>query len=356
MAYTNSSGQRRYGRQKEPDYKRIMDLLKKDSLPSLLLLYGPETYLIHWILEEIIQRYLPEEIRMFNYTVFDGRKYDASQPVIEACEMLPMMTEKRVVLLDHLILKSGKGANQQAVKELTDYLPSIPDSTLLIVTMDEQSDAGKPFSDAAAKKGLCGLIGRLDEKTFRGFIKKYLKQAGAVFTEETIQSIHDLSGYFDRETDYTLYDLRSDIEKLALYGNKTVTPKDAETILLGNEETSGFALTDALSDGRKQEAFRILSSILSKDNKEFQILGLICSHFEVMMLIRETLDSGLNPQILEKDLKINAYRIKRLKEPAQRFTTAHLKRCLLKAYEIDRNVKTGVMDPRLGLEMFIAAV
>ncbi len=222
--------------------------------------------------------------------------------------------------------------------------------------MSEAEDAGGAFLDSAQKAGQAYQFDRLDRTMLAGFTKKYLKQAGAVFNNDTIAAIIELSGYFDRESDYTLNDLRSDIDKLALYSDGPITREDVETIVLGNEETDGFAFTDALSAGDKQEALRILSSMLSHGSNEFNILGLICSQFEVMMLIQETRENGRNPSFLESELRLNKYRIRRLSGPASRFTAVQLKRGLLKAYEIDRNVKTGVMDARLGLELFIAAV
>ena len=339
-----------------PGYQILREQLKTDSLPRVIMLSGPEDYLIRWMISQIVERYIPEETRMFNYTVFEGYAFDSAQPVIEACEMLPMMADRKVVLINRLKRTGGQASNQGAVDELAGYLASIPDTTLLILTMTEESDAGKPFSDAVKKYGQNYLFGRLERKTLEGFIRKYLKQAGAAFTRDTVDAIIELSGYYDRESDYTLDNLRGDIEKLALYSSSTITRADAETIVLGNEETDGFAFTDALSENNKQEAFRILSSMLSHGGNEFNILGLICSQFELMMLIQETREAGRELSFLETGLRFNRYRIRRLSGPASRFTASQLKRSLLKAYEIDRNVKTGRMDARLGLELFIASV
>ena len=339
-----------------PGYQALSKQLEAGSLPRVLLLYGSEQYLIRWIVSRIISRYVSQETRLFNLTIFEGNRYDDAQPVIEACEMLPMLSEKRVVLLEHFRKTSGQRSNQSAIEELAGYLDNVPDTTLLIFTMSEENDAGKPFFDAARKEGQVYQFHRLDKATLAGFTRKYLKQAGASFSSDIVNAIIDYSGYYDRESDYTLDNLRNDIDKLALYSNGTITRNDVETIVLGNEETDGFAFSDALSAGNKQEALRILSSMLSHGSNEFNILGLICSQFEVMMLIQEIRENGQSPALLERELRLNKYRIQRLSGPASHFTASRLKRALLKAYEIDRNVKTGVMDARLGLELFIAAV
>ena len=337
-------------------YRILSRQLETETLPRVLLLYGPEDYLIRWSTSRIISRYVPEETRLFNLNTFDGYSYDTAQPIVEACEMLPVLAQKKVVLLEHFRKTTGQKSNQDAVSELAGYLSNVPDTTILIFTMTEEEDAGKPFFDAVGKAGRVYRFDRLDRPTLAGFTRKYLKQAGALFSNDIVASIIDLSGYYDRETDYTLDDLRNDIDKLALYSEGSITLRDVETIVLGNEETDGFAFTDALSSGDKQEALRILSSMLSHGSNEFSVLGLICSQFEVMMLIQETREHGQNSSFLERELRINSYRIRRLSVPASRYTAAQLKRSLLKAYEIDRNVKTGVMDARLGLELFIATV
>lgn len=339
-----------------PDYKTLTEQLKTDSLPRVLLLYGPESYLIRWVLSQITDRYVPQETEMFNHTMFSGHTYDSAQPVIEACEMIPMMAEKRLVTLRRLKRKGGPSPNQGAIDDLAAYLGSVPESTLLIITMEDRDDAGKEFADAVKKAGRIYHFDRLEKSVFAGFTRKYLKQAGASFTNDTVLAIMELSGYYDRESDYSLDDLMGDIQKLAMYSSGSITREDVETIVLGNEETDGFAFTDALSSGNKQEALRILSSMLSHGSNEFNILGLICSQFEVMMLIQETREHRQAASFLEKELRLNSYRIRRLSGPASRFTSSQLKRSLLKAYEIDRNVKTGVMDARLGLELFVTAV
>ena len=352
----SAPGRSAWGKKETPSYQTLSRQLENDTLPCVMMLYGPENYLIRWIVSRIVDRYVPEETRLFNYTVIDGSRFSSARPVIEACEMLPMMCEKKVVLVDHFKRNSGLSPNQPAIDELASYLDSVPDTTLLIFTMSEQEDAGKGFSDAVKKAGRIYPFDRLDQPLLAGFLRKYLKQSGTSFTNDTVAAIIELSGYYDRESDYTLDDLKGDIEKLALYSSGTVTRSDVETIVLGNEETDGFAFTDALSEGNREEALRILSSMLSHGGNEFNILGLICAQFEVMMLIQEAREHGQNLSILEKELRLNNYRLRRLSRPASRFTASRLKQILIKAYEIDRNVKTGVMDARLGLELFIASV
>ena len=75
-----------------------------------------------------------------------------------------------------------------------------------------------------------------------------------------------------------------------------------------------------------------------------------------MMLIRETAELGRPLSFLTSQLKINNYRVRLLSRPAARYSSDQLKEILKKAYEVDRNIKTGVMEAPLALELFVAGV
>ncbi|MDD7409499.1 MAG: DNA polymerase III subunit delta [Anaerovoracaceae bacterium] len=340
-----------WSRAKSYGYEDALAELKRDALPRVAVMHGREDYLIRWMAGQIRSKYINEAAAMFDYADVDGFSLDSAQPVIDACEMLPVMSEKKIVRISDLNPKSP------AVAELAGYMDSVPDSTILLFTMPDAGAMGKAFSDAAKKAGRIYEFSKLKRPTLSGFIRKYLKQGGVKFTPETVDLIIDISGYYDRDSDYTLDNLRSDIEKISLFaGGSSVSAEEVEEIVLGNAEKDRFAFTDALAEGRRSDALKILGSILSHGGEEFNILGLICSQYEVMMLIQEAAERGAGRSYLEKELKINSYRIKMLSKPASKYTSDELKRILLRAYDIDRNVKNGLMDAKLGLEMFIAEI
>lgn len=339
---------RRY-KSRDADYRTIIKDLKNDTLPGAILLYGRESYLIRWSISEIEKKYTDEQGRAFDFTEIDGSAADSARPVTEACEMLPFMSAKKVVLV------TGLEKNSACLEGIREYLPGIPDTTILVMTAADEEGINESFRRSVNESGRVYKFDKLSKDVLGGFIKKHLKENGADFIDEIIPAFIDISGYYDRDSDYTLDNIMNDIRKLSAYGGRIETP-DLVSIVTGNDERNNFAFTDALSDGNREEALRILWAALSHGGNEFSLLGLICSQFETMMLIRETQEAGKGTAWLEKNLKINGYRIRRLLEPASHYTSDELKRILLKAYEIDRKVKTGVMDARLGLELFVAEV
>ena len=59
---------------------------------------------------------------------------------------------------------------------------------------------------------------------------------------------------------------------------------------------------------------------------------------------------------MHKKLGGSEYRIKKLIPYANKYSVEKLKHTLSGIYEVDRNIKTGLLDGQLALEMFIASI
>ena len=334
----------------EPSFQQVQADLKNGTLPGVILLYGTEEYLMRWVTEQIRSRYVQEAAAILDYTEMEGYRLHTVGGIIEACEMMPMMSEKRVVRVTDLNPKC------EDLEYLIEFLPDVPESTILIFTQAEKGALGKPFGRALAKAGRAYDISRVDRRTLAGFIRKYLKQEGVSFQPDAVDALIEISGYYDKDSGRTLANIRADVAKIAAHSSGTVTAADVSEAVMPNEERDVFAFTDALTAGDKEKAVRMLKVLLSYGGSEFNILGLLCSQFEIMMLIRETAELGRPLSFLTDQLKINSYRVRLLSRPAARYPSDQLKEILKKAYEVDRNIKTGVMEAPLALELFVAGV
>ncbi len=343
-------GYSRGGKQGAPAYRILQKALEEDRLPNVMMFYGSEEYLIRWITEQIVEKYVEPASKTFDYTDIDGFSVESALRITEACDMMPLMSAKRVVRVSNL------NSRCRDLNALTEYLPHVPDSTVLIFACPEKNSLGAAFSKALTAAGSAYEFARVDRRTLEGFIKKYIRKAGAEADAGAVRAFADISGYLDSGSEKTLDNIIADIEKIVAHSSGRVTAEDISEAVMSSEERDVFAFTDALAAGDKAGALRMLRILLSYGGSEFGILGMICSQLETMMLIREAAELRRPVSFLEKELKINSYRIRLLSEPAASYTSAKLKEMLMKAYEIDRNVKTGVMNADTALELFVAGV
>ena len=67
-------------------------------------------------------------------------------------------------------------------------------------------------------------------------------------------------------------------------------------------------------------------------------------------------EEGLKPPQMQKILGVHEFRIKKAMSVTEKYSREGLKRILSKAYEIDGNIKNGLLEQTLALELFIAEI
>lgn len=353
MAYGTSKA-----KNEEHAFKTIEKEIKEGSVKSPIFLFGKEGYLIQWAVSAIVEKYISPAVKELDFSKIDGGSF-AVETLISQCETLPMLSEKRIVLVEDFPVLAGnkaRGFSEEDEAELTEYLKTFPESCLLIFT-GETADKRRKLYKTIGSTGACYEFSALDEKSLKSFIDKRLKRSGKFAKPSIISKWIALSGYYDKETDYTIYNLENDIRKVIAFsdGEEIVWNDIAETSS-GNIETYVFSMIDALSENRKGEAFRLLHNLLFSGEKEYKLLALICSQLEVILMTKELADEGRSFEEMKGLIDVHEFRIRRAIPLAGRYSQEQLKRVLSRAYEIDRNIKRGILDARLALEMLIASV
>ncbi len=65
---------------------------------------------------------------------------------------------------------------------------------------------------------------------------------------------------------------------------------------------------------------------------------------------------GMSVIEIQNKLKIHEFRLKKALQTCERFNVRGLKDVLIKLYEIDRNIKNGILDGEIALELIIAGI
>ena len=342
----------------EHAYKRIDKEIKNNSVKNLLLLFGREEYLIHWAVDTLIRKYVNEACKDLDFSKLDGTMTSLDQ-IKSNCETLPFLSEKRIVLIsDFKLIEGGKmkGFDEEEEKQLTDYLKNLPDYCMLIIT-SEGADKRKKLFKAISERGSAYEFGELDEKSLKSYIEKRFKESGKTVRPAVVAQLITASGYYDKDTDYTLYNLENDISKAIAYNEGSEIGSDAvENTISGNLDTNVFAMIDSLGSNRKEEAYQMLHNLLVSGEKEYKLLALLCSHFEIILSVKEMKEEGKSFTEMKDILGIHEFRIKKAAMFAEKYTVSRLRKILQKTYEIDKSIKTGLLESSLALELFIAEI
>lgn len=338
--------------------KKMTKDLKAGEIPGVLVLCGKEQYLVDFGIESIVNRYVNPAAQMIDFVRFteENASFEA---IREACETLSMFSERHVVAVSGFSpLESGKwkGFTEADEEELTAYVEDIPEGTILILTCGAVDKRRKLYKKIASV-GVVYEFDTLSVPDLRSFIVRQIKAAGKYCTESVLSEIIANSGYYHKETDYTLYNLVNDLKKMIAYAEgEEITSGDVLAVISGSLETYIFALIDSITNGRRGEAFHLFYNILSSGEKALRILAAIVSQYEFILDVKELREQGVSKDAIAGELNAHEFRVKKALGFSERYTVEGLRRVLCLAYDVDRNIKNGQVSQELAMELLLASV
>ena len=333
---------------------------------NCVLLFGDENYLIDIYEKKLLDLYVNPAAAMLDFMKYDGEEVTVDD-IIAACDTLPMMSSKRVVLVSGFPGDS-KTLSSSKANSFAEYIADIPGSALLIISLKQYPDRENPNVERSnlykevKNSGKAYKFDTLERTDVKNFIRGRFAAAGKEVSGQAIDEILKLSEYFGRENRGSLYSMVSDINRIAAYaeGNEA-TISDVSACMGTSIETDVFALLDAVSAGNKGTALEIAVNITSKNDggtksdRTFQLISLLTGQFEIMLGYRELNESGLSiPEITKKLNQKSEYRVKKAAGYANKYSIERLMELLHRLYRVDGDIKSGLYGERLALTMFIA--
>lgn len=251
---------------------------------------------------------------------------------------------------------SPRGYTKEEIKRLAEYVENSNDSTILIFSSEEIKGSAV-MTGALKKNAQCYDFDKIDKAELKSFAVKRFKSAGVEIGPKALALLIDTTGYFNKESDYRLFHFEQDIQKVIAHSDGLrITEEDVERTVTGDMETFVFDMLDGISSNQKEKAFTILYNMLHSGSDAFSIIGAIVSQFELMLSVKQMREDGMDLSSIHKKLGGSEFRIKKMIPYTNKFSVAKLKQILSGIYEVDRNIKTGLLDSRMALELFIASI
>ena len=240
-----------------------------------------------------------DELRAFNVErMYAGEKDVTASAIVESARMLPMMADRRVVLVlraERLLKPKRRGGKQAADIEvditpdaeppseldaLGKYVEAPSPSTTLVLVATDVDKTRKAVKAILKHATVVECWGLKPGKDARGsdlhqaarmaeqMVKKAVAEAGQVIEPAAARLVATRAGF-------DIVRLRGDIDRLMLYtvGKPGITLADAQEIVTAETANDDWAVTNAILNGYAKEALRQLGMALDAGGVSYQILG-----------------------------------------------------------------------------------
>lgn len=345
-------------------YNEILKDIKQDELKTVYLLYGAEMYLKDIVLSKVKDKYLDSSFETLNYSYIDGKS--ASQDdIINACETLPFMSKKKLVVVEDLPIFKGSNKEESSQKEgdsqgedvLSDYINNISETTCLIFIWNgEKIDNRKRIIKNIKKVGRVLELEKLKNEELDRWTTNQFKTHKKNISRNEISYFLASTSYLDRNTDKTLYDLENEIKKIINYiGDRyEITKSDIDNTKPKSLENDVFKLVDYISQKNTSMAIELFNEMLLSGEAAQKIMHMIVRQMRLLLASKLLREKGYDVKTIGQ--KINIYHnfiIQKLISQGIGFGESELITGLEMCRNIDRDIKTGRIDAKLGMEILI---
>ncbi len=250
------------------NYKEFFNLLRGGDFPRVMLFDGEEEYIKDSALHQLRVKVLPEGLEEMNETLLSA----AASPheIIEACETLPFLSPKRLVVVrgSGLVQKLSGTVKEDGLDDLLSYVSALPDHVILLFFNRGKAEHTKKLT--ARIEAMSGRVGfePLSAPEKEMWLSRELKTHGKAMTKEA-------ASLFLSRCDPLIVPTLQELEKLLSYvGTRlNIEKEDIEAVIAPSLEDRLFMLFDALITGNAFSAMTILKGMLSgKDSSTVQLL------------------------------------------------------------------------------------
>ena len=279
-----------------PTPSDVRAAIKKGAVDPLYLILGDDEAEMARLAGDIAA-VVEDELRAFNMErIYAGEKGASAAAIVEAARQLPMMGDRRVVIVsraERLLKPKRKGkATEEGVDDdpdaeppsdldaLTDYVQKPGSSTTLVLVasdIDKSRKAGKAILKHATVVECWGLKPgkearggdlRQAARIAEQMVKKAVAEAGQLIEPPAARLVADRAGF-------DIVRLRGDLERLMLYtvGKPQITLADVQEVVSPESSQDDWAVTNAIERGNAREALRQLALALDAGAVSYQILG-----------------------------------------------------------------------------------
>jgi DNA polymerase-3 subunit delta len=335
----------------------------------------------------------------YNQDTYQGGETDLAT-IIATCSTLPFLSEQRLVIVEGLPKKrrasgtaaareepgqspdeaggaeagaTGAGAGPEPAEKkrgkgrksaraqkgrtlsradfeqgMVAFLPTMPESTILILLLDEALEARHPLVEAARTHGQ-----EIKSMLPRGpALESWIEQRASLLKVRiTREATALLANFIGSQTRM----LANELEKLATYVGPggTIDVAQVRALSAQVQETRIFDLTDALAQRKGRQALDILHSLLAEGQPPLLLIGFMISQVRTLLLVKELTRKGLRVPEIAATLSIAPFIAERAARQVRQFSSTQLEQIYRQLVETDGALKRSRISPEVALDLLV---
>ena len=296
-----------------------------------------DPFLVDKKIAEIIEQVGTDE---YNSVVYDAEEFDLSTMIADA-QTIPFMADDKLVIMKHVVFEET-----DLLGDFYALLESVPPFLTLVVVPKSIDKRSKVYKRLAA-------VGQVHD--FEKMSGESLKESVMNFLDRRMIRIQPraLDALMVRVED-DAQKVMNELQKFDNYfsAEDTITEADVDLLVARNVEHDVFQLINAVVDKDKQKALQQLTDLLQSEDA-VRLLTLIQNKFREMNYTKQLLQRGFKKEDLMRIFNASKGRVYYMEKNAQTMSEDELSHQLDVLAETEFQIKKGLLDKQVALELYI---
>ena len=338
------------------DIFTLQENVKKGIIEKCYVFCGSDEQLIKEGVNSIINKIIDKNFIDLNYVKFDGNSLDDFDSVINACQTLPFMSEKKVVLVYRASFiqdekGDGKLSADKAFKSVSEYINDVPPHCVLILYDVFKGKRDKPGKRIySMDKKVCVVkADKVKGQQLEGKIKAFFEDRGKKVGKVELRIFSSLM------EENNLSVIENEVEKLCCYVcDREITKEDIKKLFFKSNDDDIFDLVNPISQKKIREALEVLNELIYRGEKIPHILSMIERQFNLLFRVKLSLENRKNKQDIMKEINIRSeYACDMLINQSKKFTRKQLQQAIELCLNTEQKMKSSSVNEKTEMELLI---
>lgn len=314
----------------------------------IYFLYGPDSFRSRKKLEEIIEEYKKTHKSGLSFYYLNlGR--DNFKEFEKRVNTTSLFSEKKLLVIENV---NANKIFQEEFIGLASKSNIQKDNDIMLVFIEYQMvDTRKLFFKFLMSIAKTQEFRKLKGAELRYWVVEHLKAKKKTMDSNTLYEFLVFAASLDT------WGVKNELDKLIHYSEgRKISVEDIKEILRPEINLTIFELLDAIGSKNKKRATFLFEQMLETGESEVYVLSMIAYALRNLIQAKSFEGQKIHPSLLAKKLKIHPYVLRKSQINARHFSIEELKKIYQRLAEIDLKMKTGKVNPRLALEMFVTSI
>ena len=309
---------------------------------SIYLYYSSNDFLLNNAVEEKIKEFSVDPFNIVKYDLLENSPED----LLEDLQTVSFFAEQKVIIIRNF--QEVEKADEYVLNRYLAYFEKPNPDVITMIMLNELIPDTTPIGKTLFKYAYIEKVKDMEKKDYPEFVKNLFKKFSYTITDDAIEALLE-------RTNLDFNAINQEAEKLMLFAYDTKEINERAVLLLvsRNLEENIFELTNALLAKNQTKTIEIFYDLVARNEDPLRILNNIVSKVRELMHTKLLLDKGYRQDQIAEHFHIKSGRAYYLVKNAQSIPFNQLENHLKKLSKLDYDIKSGKIDKKLGLELYL---